>query len=170
MIDGESALPPAFRLAAIAILVAVTTVLTRAVQIPPPARGYLNFGEVAIAFTAITLGPFSASLAGGLGTAIADLLIWAPIFLIVHGLQGLLVGLIALVQSSKIVFQGLGGLVGMIVMVGGYLLAGVFLEGAGAALTEVPGNPVQGGAGVVLGIPLAATLLAAYPTVGKWKW
>lgn len=166
---------PAFRIASIAILAAVTTVLTRVVQIPLPARGYINLGDVAIVFTAITLGPFSAALAGGLGTALADLLsgpyaFWAPISLIVHGLQGLLIGLIAQVRPNNLGPQILGGIIGMIVMAGGYLLAGVFLEGAGPALTEVPGNLIQGGVGVVLGILVGAAVSRAYPPVRQWKW
>jgi uncharacterized membrane protein len=175
MNDDKPAVSPAFRIASIAILAAVTTVLTRVVQIPLPARGYINLGDVAIVFTAITLGPFSAALAGGLGTALADLLsgpyaFWAPISLIVHGLQGLLIGLIAQVRPNNIGPQILGGIVGIIVMAGGYLLAGVFLEGTGPALTEVPGNLIQGGVGVVLGILVGAAVSRAYPPVRQWKW
>lgn len=175
MKDQKPAVSPAFRIAAIAILAALTTVLTRVVQIPLPARGYINLGDVAIVFTAITLGPFSAALAGGLGTALADLLsgpyaFWAPVSLVVHGLQGLLVGLIARPRPNNVLLSILGGIVGMIVMAGGYLFAGVFIEGAGPALTEVPGNFIQGGAGVVLGILVAATVSRAYPPVRQWKW
>ena len=175
MIDEKPAVSPAFRIASIAILAAVTTVLTRVVQIPLPARGYINLGDVAIVFTAITLGPFSAALAGGLGTALADLLsgpyaFWAPISLVVHGLQGLLIGLIARARPNNLFLQILGGVVGMIIMAGGYLLAGLFIEGAGPALTEVPGNLIQGGAGVVLGILVAAAVSRAYPPVRQWKW
>jgi uncharacterized membrane protein len=175
MNDQKPSVSPAFRIASIAILAAVTTVLTRVVQIPLPARGYINLGDVAIVFSALTLGPFSAALAGGLGTALADILsgpyaFWAPISLIVHGLQGLLIGLIVQVRPRNILLQCLGGIVGMIIMAGGYLLAGVFLEGAGPALTEVPGNIIQGGAGVVLGILVAAAVIRAYPPVRQWKW
>jgi uncharacterized membrane protein len=175
MNDEKAAASPAFRIASIAILAAVTTVLTRVVQIPLPARGYINLGDVAIVFTAVTLGPFSAALAGGLGTALADLLsgpyaFWAPISFVVHGLQGLLVGLIVQARPRNVLVQSLGGIVGMIVMAGGYLLAGVFIEGAGPAITEVPGNLIQGGTGVVLGILVAAAVIRAYPPVRQWKW
>ena len=175
MTDEKPAFSPAFRIASVAILAAVTTVLTRVVQVPLPARGYINLGDVAIVFTAIVLGPFSGALAGGLGTALADLLsgpyaFWAPISLVVHGLQGLLVGLIASVRPNNVFLQALGGVVGMVIMAGGYLAAGVFLEGAGPALSEVPGNLIQGGAGVVLGILVAAAVSRAYPPVRQWKW
>ena len=175
MIEEQPAVSPAFRVASIAILAAVTTVLTRVVQVPLPARGYINLGDVAIVFTAIALGPFSGAISGGLGTALADLLsgpyaFWAPISLVVHGLQGLLVGLIARARPGAVGLQVVGGVVGMAVMAGGYLLAGIFLEGTGPAVTEVPGNLIQGGVGVVLGILVAAAVLRAYPPLKQWKW
>ena len=43
----------------------------------------------------------------------------------------------------------------------GYYLAGVVLMGATAALTEIPGNLFQVGAGVVVALPLAAGLRRA---------
>jgi uncharacterized membrane protein len=175
MTEEQPAVSPAFRIASIAILAAVTTVLTRVVQVPLPARGYINLGDVAIVFTAITLGPFSGAISGGLGTALADLLsgpyaFWAPISLVVHGLQGLLVGVIARIRPGNVGLQILGGIVGMIMMAGGYLAAGVPIEGAGPALTEVPGNLIQGGVGVVLGLLVAAAVIRAYPPVRQWKW
>ncbi len=176
MIEEKPAVSPAFRIASIAILAAVTTVLTRIVQIPTPARGYINLGDVAVVFTALVLGPFSAALAGGLGTALADLFsgpfaFWAPISLIVHGLQGLLVGLIARTRPGNVVVAAAAGIVGMIVMAGGYLTAGAFIPpGFGPALADVPGNLLQGGVGVVLGILVAAAVTRAYPPVRQWKW
>ena len=51
-----------------------------------PTRGYMNLGDVAIYFSAFTFGPFTALIAGGLGTALADLLAgypqWIPISLL----------------------------------------------------------------------------------------
>jgi len=175
MIDEQPAVSTAFRIASVAVMAAVTTVLTILVRIPLPARGYFNLSDVAIVFTAIALGPFSAAISGGLGTALADAIggsfaVWAPISLVVHGLQGLLVGLIARTRPGNAGLQILGGAVGIVIMAGGYLAAGVPIEGAGPALTEVPGNLVQGGVGVVLGLLVAAAVSRAYPPVRQWKW
>ena len=165
---------PAFRIASIAVLAAVTTVLTRLVQIPTPARGYLNLGDVVIVFTAITLGPLSAMFAGGLGMALADLLspfaVWAPISLVVHGAQGLLVGLIARVRPGTLWLNIVAGVVGIVIMAGGYLAGGSLVAGFGASLADIPGNLIQGAVGVLLGILLAAAVSAAYPPVRNWKW
>jgi uncharacterized membrane protein len=175
MNEDRPVMSPAFRIASIAIMAAVTTVLTRVVQIPTPARGYINLGDVAIVFTAITLGPLSAMLAGGIGTALSDLLsgpfaFWAPISLVVHGLQGLLVGLIARSRPANIGLSIVASVVGIIVMVGGYLAAGAFIAGFGASLADVPGNLIQGGVGAVLGILATAAVSRAYPPVRHWKW
>src|SRR6056297_3276154 len=90
---------PAFRIATLAILIAVTALFTYVIRIPvAPTRGYINFGDVAIFFTAIIFGPITALISGGIGTALADLLSgyaqWAPFTFLAHGLQGLAIGLV----------------------------------------------------------------------------
>lgn len=170
----------AFRVASLAVLTAVTALFTYLIRIPiAPTRGYLNLGDVAIYFTAFTFGPVSALVAGGLGTALADVLSgyaqWAPISLFVHGLQGLVAGLLALLPLRRhwgpfepAWLLALGG--GTLVMCGGYLAAGAVMVGLGAALTELPGNVLQNVAGVVGGIPLTLAVRKAYPPVRELRW
>ncbi len=165
---------PAFRISSVAILTAVTAVFTLFIRVPSPARGYFNLSDVAVVFTALTFGPFSALISGGVGTAIADLIgsyvAWSPISLLVHGLQGLVIGLIAHTRPSNIGISIVAGIAGTAIMAGGYLAGGTLLEGIGTALTEVPGNLVQSAAGVVLGIPLSLAVSRAFPPVRGWKW
>jgi uncharacterized membrane protein len=173
--EERPAVPTALRIASISILAAVTAVLTIVVRIPTPAKGYINFGDVAIVFTAITLGPLSGMLAGGLGTAVSDVLSgfanFAPISLVVHGLQGLLVGLVVSIRPEKLWLQILGGIAGTIAMVGGYLAAeALFISGTGPALAEAPLNLIQAVVGVVLGILVSAAVVRAYPPVRQWRW
>ncbi len=175
MKDDRPIMSPAFRVASIAVLAAVTTVLTRLVQIPTTASNYINLGDVIIVFTALIFGPFSAALAGGVGTALADLLsgpfaFWAPISLVVHGLQGLLIGLIVRARPSNVPLAIAAGAVGIVIMAGGYFVAGGFITGFGPSLTAIPLNCLQGGVGVVLGLLVAATVERAYPPVRQWKW
>jgi uncharacterized membrane protein len=175
-------------------------VFTYIVRIPvAPTRGYLNLGDVAIYFSAFTFGPVSALVSGGLGTALADIISgysqWAPISLFVHGLQGLVAGLIGGIvwrgtarrrePSEKDPLQkgvsrkARGGFnvywlvaaaAGTVVMCGGYLIAGSFMVGFGAALVELPGNVLQNLAGVLGGIPLAMAVRRAYPPVEEMRW
>ena len=74
----------ALKVAVVAVLTAVVVVFTMIVRIPT-AKGYINLCDVAICFIAFTFGPWSAFIAAGLGTALADLFSgyaqWAPISL-----------------------------------------------------------------------------------------
>ncbi|RKX82147.1 MAG: ECF transporter S component [Spirochaetes bacterium] len=180
--ESKNTLSSAFKISTVTILTAITTIFTIAVRIPiAPTRGYINLGDVAIYFSAITFGPFSALVSGGLGTALADILSgysqWAPISFAVHGLEGLVIGLI--VQhfygensstANLIVAWTLAFIAGTVVMAGGYLLAENFIVGLGAALTELPGNIIQNIAGIAGGIPLALAIKKAYPPVVNFKW
>jgi len=171
------------RLATVAVLTAVTAVFTYIVRIPiAPTRGYINLGDVAIYFSAFTFGPITALLAGGLGPAIADIIAgysqWAPITLVIHGLQGLAAGYLFRVVSGRdrgekgriIAGYTAAGAVGTTIMVGLYLLAGGFMVGFGAALVEVPGNLIQNAVGLAGGISLTAAVRKAYPPVTRFSW
>lgn len=165
---------PAFKISSLAILIAITTVFTYIIRIPiAPTRGYINFGDVAIFFTAITFGPITAFLAGGLGTALADLFAgyaqWAPITFFAHGLQGLFIGLII---GKKINLPGLflSFLAATIIMSGIYFVTAGLMYGFGPALAEIPGNILQNVAGIVVGVPLAAAVKKAYPPIQNYRW
>jgi len=171
----------AFKIASIVVLSAIVAVFTLIIRIPvAPTRGYINFGDVAIFFVAFIFGPVSAFFAGGLGTAIADLVggyaQWAPISFLVHGLQGFLVGFVYNIFTKEnlhvnIFLQGfLCFLVGALVMVSGYFFAGLLMVGPGTALLEIPGNILQNLAGVIGGMALAAAVQKAYPPVNNFKW
>ena len=181
MNDEKQSASLALRIATLAILTAVTTVFTLVVRIPiMPTRGYLNLGDVAIYFAAFTLGPFTALIAGGLGTAFADLISgysqWAPLSLIIHGGQGFLAGLIAVIATRKTNRTGfsffwlLAAVVGTVFMCAGYFVSGGFMYGFAAALTELPGNVLQNLAGVLGGIPLAIAVRRAFPPVAQLRW
>jgi uncharacterized membrane protein len=170
----------ALRIATIAILTAVTAALTLLVRIPVPAtKGYFNLGDTVIYFTAFTLGPVSALLSGGLGTAIADLIgfpSFAPISLFVHGLQGLVAALIAGIPRNPDrrrpfnLLWLLAAVGGTLVMCGGYLVAETVMTGVGAALVELPFNLLQNAIGAAAGISLSLAVRKAYPPVLEMRW
>ncbi len=179
----------AFKVSTITILTAITAVFTLAVRIPvAPTRGYINLGDVAIYFSALTFGPLTALIAGGLGTALADIIggyaQYAPITFIAHGFQGFVIGLIvrgllirkkdeiAIDKGKRLDFIGLvlAFMSGTIVMAGVYLLAEAFMVGLGAALAELPGNIIQNVAGIAGGIPLTLAIRKAYPPILNFRW
>ena len=49
----------------VAIMTAVTTVLTMFVKIPTPTRGYLNLSDTMIFFSAYAFGPWVGGIIGG---------------------------------------------------------------------------------------------------------
>lgn len=98
-------------------------------------------------------------VAGGVGAALADLLSgyahWAPFTLIIKGVMGLLVGKIAHYTPAEKHFFGLrnlaGSVVGIVWMIIGYYFGGAVLQKSfTVALTSIPENLVQGGAGFVI--------------------
>ena len=152
-----------------AALVALTMVATVLIQVPTPAtKGYINLGDSVVFISALLFGPITGAIAGGLGSSLADLLtgyvIWAPMTLVIKGIEGLMVGaLFRLTRGSLAERRGVGlaipiVLLGGLWMVFGYFVCEVFLFGVGPAVAGVPGNLFQaiGGAGVAL--PVAAAL------------
>jgi uncharacterized membrane protein len=158
-------------LAVMAIMTAITFVLTRAVQVPTPVVGYIHLGDVGVFFSAFAFGPWVGAVAGGLGTALADLTSpyaqWAVFSLLIHGAQGWIAGWISKRWQG---FPGvlLAAVLGGAIVVVGYLGAGTILVGFGAALTEVPLNLVQAAAGALVSIPLLVAVRQAYPPILRW--
>jgi uncharacterized membrane protein len=158
-------------LAVTAVMTAIVFVLTRMVQVPTPAKGYIHLGDAGIFFSAFAFGPWVGAVAGGLGTGLADVTSgypqWAIFSLLIHGLQGWVVGW----TSQR--WHGLLGLilstvVGGVIVVVGYLAAGMLLSGVGAALGELPLNVLQVAAGAAVGVPLFALVRQAYPPIAQF--
>jgi uncharacterized membrane protein len=163
------------RIAAVAVSAAAIAVLTLVPKIAiPGTQGYVHLGDVGVVFAALVLGPFTALLAGGIGTAAADLLggyaQWAPISFVAHGLQGLAIGLLLRLRPRSIPLAVAAGVLGTVVMAAGYFLGGLVIEGFGKTLFAVPWNLLQAAVGAVLGIPLSIAVRAAYPPVENLTW
>lgn len=165
--------------ALVAVLIAVTTVLTIVVRIPiAPTRGYITLADVAVYFAAFSLGPWVGGIAGGIGTGLADAIAgypqWMVFSLIIHGCQGIVAGLIARAGGYKLKWMLLAWVPATVIMVGGYFSVSAFLYGVGPAAIEIPGNLIQNVAGGVVGIPLVFAVRKAYPPINqvgkKQKW
>jgi len=85
-----------------ALVAAVTLILRIHV---PATSGYFNLGEAAIYTAALLFGPRIGGIAGGLGSALADIIggytVYAPATLLIKGAEGYLVGLLREKQAFK---------------------------------------------------------------------
>ena len=155
---------PVRQLARLALLTALVAAATMALKIPMPAtQGYINLGDALIIAGSLLSGGRVGGLAGGLGSALADLYggypHWAPFTLVIKGGEGLLIGWLGsrLAGAGWLRRTGVVGL-GMAWMVLGYWVVELFLYGPGPALLSLWGNILQGAASLVCGLPLAAAL------------
>ncbi len=159
------------RITLTALMGALIFVLTAVPRIPTPIGGYVHLGDVGITFAALAFGPWVAMIAGGLGTALADVAGGYAQFalpsLLTHGVQGLLMGLIVRRQLNNVTYT-LAIIVGALTVVAGYFLAGIALYGLAAALTELIPNLVQGLVGGIVGVPLYLAVRRAYPPLAHY--
>lgn len=162
------------------LMIAVVFLTTYFTRFPGPIPpGYINLGDVAIMVAALILGKKSGFISGAIGSALADLVagafIFVPVTFIVKGIEGYVIGLVG---ESKLL--GVGSKVarvwavaaGAVVMVLGYFIAEALILGAfdssfglTAAILELPPNLVQGGISAVAGYILSS-LLAKKAVIG----
>ncbi|NPV88903.1 ECF transporter S component [Coprothermobacteraceae bacterium] len=147
--------------ALVALAAAFVAVATMLIRIPTPmTRGYINLGDIAVVALAMVLGRRLGWLAGGLGSALADILggylHWAPWTFLIKGLEGYVVS-----QSDVKAKFHWSWIVGPVLMVAGYFLVEVFMYGWAAAVAELPGNGMQALSAIIVGPILGKALSAA---------
>jgi len=159
------------QLSIMTIMTALVAVGTFIIRIPNPMGGYFNVGDVMIFVSALTFNPIVGGFAGGVGSAISDM-IGFPVFviptLIIKGIEGFLAGLIT--NRKSILRDTLAVVVAGSEMIIGYFLVEYYpLQwGLGGALAEVPGNIAQIVIGGLVGIPIAYIVRRRLPEVLKY--
>ncbi len=149
-----------------AVMTALVCVATLVIRIPNPMGGYFNVGDVMIFISALVFGPIVGGVAGGVGSALSDL-IGFPVFavptLLIKGVEGVLAGLIT---NRKSPFRDvLAVAVAGTEMVVGYFIAEVYLWGFELAILEIPTNIAQMVIGGLIGIPVALVLRRRLPEI-----
>lgn len=149
---------PAGQLTVHALTIALVCAATMIIQIPIPL-GYMHLGNCCILLVSLFFGPVSGALAGGIGSALADLLTgypqWILPTLIIKGIMGFAAGALARDKKGLIRMGSVrtlaGSVTGILIMITGYTLAGSFLYGSLAAgLAQVPGLVLEGILGLIL--------------------
>jgi uncharacterized membrane protein len=160
----------------------------------PGTQGYVNLGDAFIYLTAFTFGPIAGLVAGGWGSAGADVLGGYQVFsyasFVAHGLQGLAAGLVArwLVSlwwkrisarenlleriALRLAFSTgsfiLAWIVGTVFMVEVYFVAeSTVLVGIRPAIAELPFNFVQNAFGL-LGVLVAVLITGFVPPITRY--
>lgn len=141
-----------------ALFMALTCIATMLIKLPTPGTsGYVHLGDAFVILSGILLGPIYGTVAGGIGSALADLLggyfVYVPITLIVKALMAFGVAIIyhklAKNLHSSIIKCVLCGIYATLLVAGGYLFFESFMYGS-AALASVPANIGQGLSGLVI--------------------
>lgn len=155
-----------------ALLVALTATATLVIRIPTPAtQGYINVGDAVVFVSALLFGAQAGAMAGGIGSALADLIggytFWAPFTLVIKGAEGFVAGgLFGWTGRTLSKASGIALAIPTLVMAGGWMVLGYFLVetqlyGWGPASVSAVGNMVQAGVSLALGLPVAVALRRA---------
>lgn len=145
--------------ALLALFIALVCVATMVVRIPiPQTSGYMNLGDSMVLLAGVTFGPMAGFIAGGVGSALADLIggypQWALWTLIIKGVESLIAWSLfqpLKISRERISFpQILVFLLATAWMVLGYFVAEWVMYDQKAALAELPANIVQASGSVVL--------------------
>lgn len=146
------------------ILAGIVAASTYLFRIPVPGSGgYFNVGDIAVVFCGLYLGKGRGALAGGIGSAVADLIggfyIFIPITFIAKGLEAFIAGSLGKKNPFFLILAGLS-------MISIYFLAEIFLPGMGmaAALADLNFNLLQGAIGAIGGYALYFAVNKALPS------
>lgn len=141
-----------------ALSIALVCVSTMALQIPIPL-GYMHLGNTCILLTAALFGPTTGLLAGGIGSALADLLTgytqWVLPTLLIKSIMGFAIGYLAWGKEKKLHMASvrtlLASIAGVAVMIAGYTIAGAVMNGSiYTGLLQVPGLTLEGIIGMAI--------------------
>ncbi|MBQ7138241.1 MAG: ECF transporter S component [Clostridia bacterium] len=147
---------PVRKLTMTGVMAALIAALTIFPHIPNMAGGYVHLGDGLIMLGVMLLGPLSIP-AAAIGSMIADLLTYPPYAvatLIVKGLMALVAHLIYRRGNRRSMLPAF--ILSELTMVAGYFVYEIFLLGIGGAIADIPGNLIQGAAGVAIGYALSA--------------
>lgn len=146
------------RLVRIALAIAVVCVSTIAIQIPIPL-GYMHLGNCCILLISVYEDKMTGALAGGIGSALADLISgypqWIIPTLLIKGIMGYAISYIAGQDGTRARINSIrtfaAVFVGIMIMVVGYTLFGGLLYGNFVAgLAQIPGLSTEGVLGAIL--------------------
>lgn len=158
------------KLAVHGVFTAIIAMLTLFASVPLPVSSggaYLNAGDAAVFLSAYVFGPVGGAVVSSVGSAIADLLHGAPIYIpatfVIKGLMALIAGI--LYKKLRCGALPIAG----VIMPLGYFAFEYLLYGSGAALFGLWTNAIQYAFGVLAGILLILALKRSHTIRGYWE-
>ncbi|MDE6780966.1 MAG: ECF transporter S component [Ruminococcus sp.] len=156
------------------MLTALTTVATIVIQIPSVAtKGYINLGDTIVNISAWILGGLYGGFAGGVGSALADIIIgyavYAPATLVIKFFMAFCCFNVYNACSKK--FSSLTARIisvaaSELIMITGYSIFAGFMYGSvQSALLSIPDNAAQGIMGAVFAVVLYECILKRVPAI-----
>ncbi|VDG19991.1 ECF transporter S component [Lactiplantibacillus mudanjiangensis] len=148
-------------IAVLGLLIAVTVVISRLLIIPVPmTHGNINLCDAGIMIAALLFGRRGGAVVGGASGFILDLISgysqYMLFSLVVHGLEGWLVGQLGAGKSKR--WQVIAMIVGSIVMIAGYFITDSVLYALPTGIIGVPTNAVQAVVGSVIAFPVVVRM------------
>ncbi len=145
------------RRVALGSVLAAAVALATLLHIPMPGmRIYFNLGEGVIYTIAILLGARYGGLCGGIGAAMADILLgyplWAPLTLVIKGVEGYVVGKAAPSGRLRAI------ILGALIMIAGYTTSAGVLYGWKVAPAELLTDLLQTGIGGIFAMVFVPVL------------
>ena len=145
-----------------ALAIALVCLSTMFLQFPIPL-GYAHLGNCFILISGVFFGPVTGLLAGGIGSALSDLLTgyaqWIIPTLIIKGIMGFVIGYIANRTGLTVnMFKIRTAAASIVGIIGGSILYGSIYTGA----TQIPGLVMEGIVGIVLFYVIGSALQAAH--------
>lgn len=141
------------------LLAAIIFLFTFFVKIPLPqfaGGAYINAGDAGVYLAAAILGGWPAVLAAAVGSALADLIGGAVMYVIptfiIKGAMVLIAATILAKKPYHIMWQAFAFLVAGLAMAAGYFLYELPVFGDAYAIASLPFNAIQIVGGVILGI------------------
>jgi len=142
------------------MMAALIFVITWTVKVPLPfssSGGYINLGDAAIYFAGALLGPAGGFFAAAVGSALADILGGAAIYVLptffIKGLMGLVCGVFMTRKKTFKTFA-VAAFVGGLIMVSGYFLFEYFVLDKAYAVAALPFNVIQWAGSSIMALPL----------------
>ena len=160
------------------LLIALVCTGTMFLNLPVPAtEGYIHFGDGFIILISVLFGRKYGTIAGGVGSALADMLLgyshWILFTLIIKGFMGFVAGTISDYKNENSKFFSVRNIISAfsaeVIMIFGYFVFGALLKGffmtpsedismfssqfeygVIQALFSIPENAIQGIGGIII--------------------